>query len=379
MAFISYGRIDKKLFLVLAIIVLKIIDSIINKEVPYEYINGTLYILEEELGPIIIGIILLFVFRKQTKEKKESKEDKKSIKYILILIISRGFKTCYDYFYLFIVQDEIYSYYCLLNTTNGIEIITITILAYLLLKKKFYGHHKIFMAVYCASGITIDIILGNYKIPNYTYIATYIVYICNEVFLWVYIKYMIDKLYYNYIEILIYWGLIGLSFKLFYLSYVLIYEIKNETSLLFEDLYEYFTETNIFVVIFFQFFYYLSFFGLTYLLLILIIYYLQPNHIIINDEFTVFETNMFYVDTNDKYYTLIPFAFQVLALLFYFEILEFNFCKLNKNTAKNIRKRVGNDVGDDDIGTLIKNDNIDLPGGQYEYELDSLEGDASSL
>ena len=221
------------------------------------------------------------------------------------------------------------------------------------------------MAVYCASGITIDIILGNYKIPNYTYIATYIVYICNEVFLWVYIKYMIDKLYYNYIEILIYWGLIGLSFKLFYLSYVLIYEIKNETSLLFEDLYEYFTETNIFVIIFFQFFYYLSFFGLTYLLLI--------------DEFTVFETNMFYVDTNDKYYTLIPFAFQVLALLFYFEILEFNFCKLNKNTAKNIRKRVGNDVGDDDIGTLKKNDNIDLPGGQYEYELDSLEGDASSL
>ena len=63
MAFISYGRIDKKLFLVLAIIVLKIIDLIINKEVPYEYINGTLYILEEELGPIIIGIILLFVFR----------------------------------------------------------------------------------------------------------------------------------------------------------------------------------------------------------------------------------------------------------------------------------------------------------------------------
>ena len=88
---------------------------------------------------------------------------------------------------------------------------------------------------------------------------------------------------------------------------------------------------------------------------------------------------MFYIENPDKYYSIIPFALQVLSLLFYFEILEFNFCKLNKNTAKNIRKRVGNDVGDDDIGTLIKNDNIDLPGGQYEYELDSLEGDASSL
>ena len=85
---------------------------------------------------------------------------------------------------------------------------------------------------------------------------------------------------------------------------------------------------------------------------------------------------MFYIENPDKYYSIIPFALQVLSLLFYFEILEFNFCKLNKNTAKNIRSREGNDA---DIGKIINNDNIDLPGGQYEYELDSLEGDASSL
>ena len=83
MAFISYGRIDKKLFLVVAMILLKLIDLIINSEVPSEYTNGILFIFEEELGPIITGIILYFVFKNQTKEKKESK---KSIKDIVLNI-----------------------------------------------------------------------------------------------------------------------------------------------------------------------------------------------------------------------------------------------------------------------------------------------------
>ena len=215
MAFISYGRIDKKLFLVVAMILLKLIDLIINSEVPSEYANGILFIFEEELGPIITGIILYFVFKNQTKEKKESK---KSIKYIIILILSRGFNICYEYFYVSLMEDEKYNYYCLLNTANGIEIIIITFAASLLLKYRYYAHHKICMLIYCVSGITIDIILGNYKIPNYTYIAIYIIFICNEIFLYVYIKYMMDKLYYQYTEIIIYWGLIGIMIIVIYLN-----------------------------------------------------------------------------------------------------------------------------------------------------------------
>ena len=163
MSIISYGRFDKKLFLVVAMIILEIIDLIIEEEVPYEYINRALYVLEEELGHILIGIILFFILRQQTKEKKESI---KSIKYILILILSRGFKICYEYFYLIIVQDDKFSYYCLYNTTNGIEIIITTISSYLLLKNKYYAHHKICMIIFCFSGIAIDLILGSFKISN---------------------------------------------------------------------------------------------------------------------------------------------------------------------------------------------------------------------
>jgi hypothetical protein len=68
------------------------------------------------------------------------------------------------------------------------------------------------------------------------------------------------------------------------------------------------------------------------------IYYLQPNYTIII-EFFVLEISIFYEDINNKYYTLIPFILQILALLFYFEILEFNFWNLNINTIKNIQMR----------------------------------------
>ena len=60
---------------------------------------------------------------------------------------------------------------------------------------------------------------------------------------------------------------------------------------------------------------------------------------IVDDEINVYSDIIFYQDNQNKYYTLIPFVLQILALLFYFEILEFNFCNLNKNTAKNIQIR----------------------------------------
>ena len=40
-----------------------------------------------------------------------------------------------------------------------------------------------------------------------------------------------------------------------------------------------------------------------------------------------------------KFLFLIPAFFQILSLLFFLEILEFNFCHLNKNTKRNIMLR----------------------------------------
>ena len=51
--------------------------------------------------------------------------------------------------------------------------------------------------------------------------------------------------------------------------------------------------------------------------------------------------------------------FQILSLLFYLEILEYNFCSLNKNTKKSIEDRVNNQLGE---GDNYDDDEIDMKG-----------------
>ena len=58
---------------------------------------------------------------------------------------------------------------------------------------------------------------------------------------------------------------------------------------------------------------------------------------LISDEINVYEKIFFYEEKQNKIYILFVFLFQMLILLFYYEILEFNFLGLNKNTAKSIQ------------------------------------------
>ena len=140
-------------------------------------------------------------------------------------------------------------------------------------------------------------------------------------------------------EVILYWGITGLIANFIIYCALAIYEYENNIDGILYGINNYFKEENVFIIIFFQFFYFLLENGIYYLLLILMIYYLKPNHMIITDEIFVFERLILFQDRPNKYYTLIPFAFQILALLFYFEILEFNFCKLNRNTIKSVRRR----------------------------------------
>ena len=43
-------------------------------------------------------------------------------------------------------------------------------------------------------------------------------------------------------------------------------------------------------------------------------------------------------------FCIIPAIFEILSLLFFLEIFEFNFCGLNKNTRKNIQLREKEDM-----------------------------------
>ena len=59
-------------------------------------------------------------------------------------------------------------------------------------------------------------------------------------------------------------------------------------------------------------------------------------------------------------------------MLFYFEILELNFCNLNKNTVKNIQARERQqECNEDELRESVGNKKIELVGQYYLIDDDS--------
>ena len=67
MAIISIGRINKKLLLILFLIIVRGINRIAINETPPEYFNYYICDLEEDFGTIIAGIIKIFYLKKAKK------------------------------------------------------------------------------------------------------------------------------------------------------------------------------------------------------------------------------------------------------------------------------------------------------------------------
>ena len=77
-----------------------------------------------------------------------------------------------------------------------------------------------------------------------------------------------------------------------------------------------------------------------FLLRILTFVYFTPTHLLICLSISKFSVTLIEKEPSIRYLSIIPFLFQFFSLMVYLEILELNFCGLNKNTKRNIRKRV---------------------------------------
>ena len=64
-----------------------------------------------------------------------------------------------------------------------------------------------------------------------------------------------------------------------------------------------------------------------------------PNHIYVCYEISKISEILLNAANIIDWLSIIPFTFQIITLLFYLEIFEFNFCGLNKNTKRNIQSR----------------------------------------
>ena len=66
---------------------------------------------------------------------------------------------------------------------------------------------------------------------------------------------------------------------------------------------------------------------------------LTPNHMMISYGISKLVNNLIWSQNGRKWYSIILFLLQFIILFFFLELLEFNFCNLNKNTKRNIEKR----------------------------------------
>ena len=117
-------------------------------------------------------------------------------------------------------------------------------------------------------------------------------------------------------------------------------KINGVVDLIFFELYKRYIESD-FANMTIQFLFGLIFDGfLKYIIIFLILDKLTSNHAVISLVLGNILVYIYFIAKSHLFPILLIFVFfQFLGILFYMEILEFNFCSLNKNTERNILER----------------------------------------
>ena len=155
---------------------------------------------------------------------------------------------------------------------------------------------------------------------------------------------MMNNLYYNYWSVVFSSALIPLLLIIGFLIANLCFGNPNKEKNFLNSLFYYFKEVGAGYIVL-RIFLQVLFLGFSLeVLKILTLRDLTTNHILISNELSKLLNILLYNEHKNKWFTIIPFVFQFLSLMFFLEIFEFNFCKLNKNTKKSILLRENKDM-----------------------------------
>ena len=242
-----------------------------------------------------------------------------------------------------------------------------------MLKYEYYIHHYISLFVFFIFSVSIDLLLNNYSyLSNRKVLEIFlnIMEIITKVFYYCYIKYMIDKHYHYYWNIMLSSGIIQLVVCLIVNAFILIIPKDENNPFIFKRFYEYINEVPIGIIIS-KFIISFIFKFIFHALEILTIFYLSPEFLFLSSH--VAKIIVYLKDgNNNKYISIIFFLLQFFCLMIYLEILELNFLNLNKNTKRNIKLRI-----DDELierSDSFKNDKFETGDG-YLFENKENEND----
>ena len=359
---IRLGRFNKILLIPFLLTLVQIAITIYKLYFPKESGSFLIGIVGESLGQmaiIIIPYIKCFsVSRQKEKEKEKCQCQCSKINFLhyFILLLIYLIDTAICLFLAVFMNSAFSEISDIFTTKEAISIIFITILLRLLLKYEYFIHHYLSTFIFVVFCISIDVLLYNYSsfsdavpldiILNFLTILTNVGYLC-------FIKYMIDKHYHYYWNIVFSLGTmkIVIIFILFFLSYQSLLDSLKTIPL------------GISIATFFlEFILYFIY----YLLEILSIFYLSPEYILIA-QIAAKIVNILEKGNDNKYFCIIFFILQYFSLMIYLEILELNFCNLNKNTKRNIKLRI--DVDDGQIERIESLDDSKFEAGDgYIFE-----------
>ena len=331
-----------------------------------------------QIAIIIIPYIKCFSFTTQKKKAKCQRPKKKNCLHYFILLLLYSLNIFATSICNFFSEKKNYMnsiiliIFDILSTNVGIEIILITIIAKLLLKYEFYIHHYISIFTFLIFCVSIDLLLNNYSyLSNIKILEIFlnIINIVTKVVYYCYIKYMIDKHYHYYWNIMLSLGINQLAICIIINIYVLIMQKLKKNSITF-IFFEYLNEVPIGIIIS-KFIISFIFKFIFRALEILTIFYLSPEFTFISEN--VAKLIIYLKEGNKyKYISIIFFICQFFCLMIYLEILELNFLKLNKNTKRNIKLR----IEDEHIDRLdsFKMDKFETGEG-YIFETEENESD----
>ena len=403
----TLGKIDKKLIIPLIYLLIYIFIDLFDKE---QYSNITAIYIEKygnSLGEILvyfISIIVKYAFKKKLTRKSGKQNYLKDFGILFLIAAFYKLNDLLPYsLNKFNKDNDKYkddnSKVLLVN--DALELIIITLVTFLTLKYKYYIHHIISIVIIVIICIVLDFLLNNFFDMNKYTIISSIILILADSFLYSYLKYLIEFKYYFYLDILYIYGIFMFFWNSVALGFTVIIQKINGTNHIFFEFYNYFNTNGAWIVLF-RFLFGLIITGLILdLLEYMILNKLTPNYIIICYEIGKIPSNIknfvnsdyYKFQINNKFLVLIGIiilsVLQVITLLFYLEIFEFNFCSLNKNTKKNIEERelmltsynigMDNYLVDDESNIVMKGYIIEEENRKTCSELTSTEGRNSNV
>ena len=398
---ISFGIISRKLFLpfllALSQIIIDIVDQLFSKEFEYcdeenkcktitNSIMNSYSISIAGILVIIIPHIKAFSHKNEQNKIEDNISKKKMCGYYSLLIflfiieMSSIIYSSFNDSKSEVISPHLYG----LCMKEGFEIIFLTIITYFFLKYKYFIHNYISLLFFVIVSLIIDLILGNIQkeIENiFQFCLENIINVIIDLIFSIYVKYLIEKLYFSPWTICFVNGATLFIVTTFTFIYVLSKRKNNlDGGLSFtKDFYDYFDKIKIsiiisrFIVSFILQFLMKIFFFLT-------VYYFSINHILICYSLSKMANILIAHDSHKEFYCIILFIVQFLLLMIYLEVIELHFCGLDKNTKKSIQKREREDMN---LENLERNNSVNdnlveiSPGYMISKEYDIL-SDSSS-